>query len=180
MASRVYELTITVPSGTNASNPQVTPWVTEDNVLDSIEVEIPPGHNGLTGIRVMKGDVQILPWSGNTWIVASDYDRVYQVGAFTPTRDVTVQTYNNGTYNHTFFLRMTMSDYVPPGSGSAVTEASAIPLDTGASSPDPLSPDAILGASTAAALANGTVTADEIAPVDNSALIPADTGSVTG
>lgn len=178
-ATRIYPLQLSVPAGTLPSAPQVTPWVTEDNVIVTIELEIPPGHNGLTGIRIMKGDSQLLPFGPNSWIIANDYSRVFPIDDYIPTGDIRVQAYNQGSYPHAFFLRMTMTLYTPLIAGSSPVEASALSLPTGSGVADPLSPDAILGTDTTAALANGLVTADQLLPVS----VPADlsgTSTVTG
>lgn len=173
-ATRIYPLQLSVPAGTLPSAPQITPWVTEDNVIVSIELEIPPGHNGLTGIRIMKGDTQLLPFASNSWIIANDYSRVFPIDDYVPTGDIKVQAYNQGSYPHAFFLRMTMTLYTPLTAGSSPTDANAIPGITESGSSDPLSPDAILGTDTVAALATGEVTADQLLPVN----IPADTSGV--
>lgn len=143
----------------------MTPWVTEDNDVTDIEIEIPPGHNGLTGIRVMKGDVQLLPFGSNSWLIANDYSRVFPVGEFLPTSDVKIQAYNTGSFQHTFYLRMTVVNHtvaqsvVPAGTGAALPFGEIQP------SSDPLSPDALLGPDTAAGLASGDLTAADLVPV---------------
>lgn len=170
MPPRVYNLTFTVPAGTNSFAPLVMPWVTEDNVIQDIELMVPPGHNGLTGIRVSKGDVQLLPWSPNTFIVANNYNRVFAVGAYIPTGDLTVQGYNQGAYAHSFFLRMTVTNRELPAGQSGSLMSQAVLAGTIPVTPDPLSPDAILGPDTAAAITAGNLTAADVAPVDSSNL----------
>lgn len=164
MASRIYAINVTVPAGTPIANPQVTPWVTEDKVITSIEVSIPTGHSGRTGIRIMKGDIQLVPWGVNTWIVGSGIDHDFSVGQYLPTGDVTIQAYNIGTFPHTFYLRMTLEIYRPPPLGAVPVSRTALSAEAVTSPSDPLSPDAILGSDTVTALASGTVTADDLAP----------------
>lgn len=139
-------------------------------MIVDIELEIPPGHNGLTGVRVMKGDTQLVPWGSGTWIVANDYSRVFPVGIYMPTADVTLQGYNTGAYPHSFYLRMTVINYNPQGEVQPASEAGALPSGTPSSSQDPLSPDAIIGPDTVTALSDGTVTADQIAPISSADL----------
>lgn len=166
MSPRIYDIAFTVPAGTPQDSPVSSKWVTEDNVIDNIELEVPPGHNGLTGIRIVKGGVNLIPWSAGTWIVANDYSRVFPVGAYMPTGDLTIQGYNTGAYPHTFYLRMSVSDYNPAVQQAQVSAGPAVPADQIIPSPDPLSPDALLGSDTASALTDGTLTADQVAPVD--------------
>lgn len=166
MATRIYTTSVTVPAGTLQAAPQVTPWVTEDNLINLIELEVPPGHNGLTGIRVMKGDTPLLPWNASSFIVANAYTNSWPVNEYLPTGDVTIQTFNTGAYPHTFYLRMTISDYDKSGGTSAGTPSQAIPSGAITAPPDPLSPDAILGPVVTDQLVNGKVTADELAGVE--------------
>jgi hypothetical protein len=165
MATRIYSIQVTVPAGTLQSAPQVTPWKTEDNLINLIELEVPPGHNGLTGIRVMKGDVPLLPYNTNAFIVANAYVNSWTVNDYLPTGDITIQTFNTGAYAHTFYLRMTVSDWDRSGASNISHESQAIPVGTVTAPPDPLSPDAILGVTTADQLANGQLTADQLQPV---------------
>lgn len=165
MATRVWEISVTVPAGTPRNAPLVTPWLTEDNYLNSIELEVPPGHNGLTGIRVMKGDVSLLPWSIGTFVVANDYTHEFVIGDYVPTADVSIQAFNTGQYSHTFYLRAVISDWDLTGGKTLASPSAALTVGTITASPDPLSPDAILGTDTAALLADGTLTANDLQSV---------------
>lgn len=169
-AARVYETSVMVLAGTVPAAPLSVAWVTEDNDVADIEVEIPPGHNGLTGIRVMKGDVQLLPFGVNTWLIANNYTRVFPVGEYLPTSDVKIQAYNQGLYSHTFYLRMTVTNHVIPVKATAAGATAALGFNGSAASQDPLSPDALLGPDTVTALGSGSITASDLAPVTGSDL----------
>lgn len=164
MAFRTYAISVTVPAGTPIANPQVTPWKTEDKAIVSVELDIPTGHSGRTGIRIMKGDTQLIPWGFNSWIIGSGIDHDFPVGRYTPTGDVSIQAYNIGTFPHTFYLRLTLEDPPRPTPATAPAGSAALSVEAVTSSSDPLSPDAILGSDAASALASGTVTADDLAP----------------
>lgn len=166
MASRIWETQVTVPAGTPQATPLVSAWVTEDNLWNVIELIVPPGHNGLTGIRVMKGDVPLLPYNSASFIVANDYTREFPVNDYVPTGDVTIQTFNTGAYPHTFYLRVTISDWDKSGAGPGAVQSQPISTGTITTSPDPLSPDAILGPVTTDQLVNGQLTADQLAGVE--------------
>ncbi len=176
---RIYPLTVTVPAGTAQATPVSVPWVTEDNTIVDIEVYVPPGHNGLTGIRIMKGDVQLLPFGANSWITANDYYRVFSIGGFVPTSDLKIQAYNTGNYPHSFYLRMGVVLYTPTSAGLGATESSALPLDTSAPASDPLSPDALIGPDATIALTNGIIQPSDLVPLDTST-IPAGNLTATG
>lgn len=152
---RVYEIDVQVPAGTLPSAPLSVPWKTEDGYWHDIELVIPDGHNGTTGVKVLKNDVSIIPWGGSTFIVASGYQRQFPVNGHVNMGDMKIVAYNQGFYNHTFYLRATISNTKLGPAVSTVTEASAIPLTATTASSDPLSPDAILGSDVVTALASG-------------------------
>lgn len=163
--SRVYELIVTVPAGTPIANPVSVPWVTEDAVITDIEVLIPSGPNGTTGVRVMKGDIQLLPWSRSSWIIGNDYNRVFPIGGYLPTSDIKVQAYNIGQNPHNFYLRMTVTDTAAVSSAvqTGVIDLSSLGQTQGTS--DPLSPEAILGTQAIGLLSDGSITAADLAPI---------------
>lgn len=173
MPARIYEFTLTVPAGTLQSAPLTVSANTEDNELVTVELEIPPGHNGLTGTRVTKSGVPLIPFSANSWITANDYVHTFPVGDYVQTADLRLQAYNTGTYPHTFYYRLTYVDYNPTGAGRGPTESDTLPLDTNAAAADPLSPEALLGTGAVAALVAGDITADDLtainAPIDQGA-----------
>lgn len=164
MATRIYTISVTVPSGTQSAAPQVTPWMTEDAWIDTVEIEVPPGHNGLTGIRLVKADTQLLPWGSNTWLIENDYTRVFPIDDYIPVTDLVIQAYNTGSYPHTFYLRMALHSYNPGQQGALASQTGLPEAAPSAVSTDPLSPDQLLGADTADALASGAITAEDVAP----------------
>jgi hypothetical protein len=168
---RVYEITVTVAPGVLPSTPASIPWPTEDNYVTDIEITVPSGHNGLTGIRLMKGDSQLFPWSPGTWVTENDYHRVFPVDGYMATRDLVIQMYNSGVYQHSFYLRMAVRNYLPTVSAPVQSGALDLGVTSTTVSADPLSPDAILGTDTVAALQSGTLTADQLAPPDVSAVV---------
>lgn len=177
--TRVYSLTVAVPAGTPIANPVIVPWITEDAVISDIEILIPSGPNGTTGIRIMKGDVQLLPWSASSWIIGNDYNRTFPIGGYIPTADVKVQAYNIGQNAHNFYLRMSVRSIVQSGAGSGATETDVIDLGTPQGSVDPLSPEVILGTDGVTGLLNGTLSPSDVVPVPPDLTTPSVTDATT-
>jgi len=165
MATRIWETQITVPAGTPIASPVSQSWVTEDALINDIEIEIPPGHNGQTGIEILKGGSPLIPYSAGTWIIANNYSRQFPVNDYVPTADLTIVAYNTGQYPHTFYLRMTVTEYDSTAGGAASALNVPLPIGQDIVSSDPLSPAAILGPDVANALTTGDLTADDVAPV---------------
>ena len=133
---RYYPLTLAIPAGTAAVAPVTQAITLEDASLVDVELVIPPGHSGLTGVRVRMSNQQVLPWGSGSWIVADDYRRVFEVNSEIGRRTVSVQAYNTDIFPHTFDLRFHIrdltsnvdagtpiggtpnpGDIIPPGSG---------------------------------------------------------------
>jgi hypothetical protein len=102
---RYYQETLSVPSGTASAAPVTTAVVLENATLVDVEIIVPPGHQGLTGIRVRMSGQQVLPWANDSWIVADDYRRVFDVDTQIGARAVSLQGYNTDVFPHTFYVR---------------------------------------------------------------------------
>lgn len=107
---RYYQLTPSVSGGTDQTSPTAFLIPTEDAFLVDIEVVIPSGHVGLTGVRVLQSRQQILPWANLSWISGDNYSRVFQVNAEIGADSLSVEAYNEDFNNHTFYLRFHLRD----------------------------------------------------------------------
>lgn len=88
--------------------------------LYQIEIRIPPGHNGTTGLQVTNNGIAIVPW-GNppTWLVDSDRTLTYPVETEVDSQ-LAVVGYNIGAYDHEFYLRFLYSPMTLIDAPSAV------------------------------------------------------------
>ncbi len=84
-----------------------------------MEVRIPPGHAGVTGLALVDSGHFILPFdsAGPVWLVGDDdllqYDYNKELG-----NNIKLATYNTGIYDHTWQVRLIytpMSDYDQTG-----------------------------------------------------------------
>lgn len=130
---RYYPLTIVTPRGTLATAPLVTAAGLIDAILDDVEIQIPPGHSGLTGIALVYAGQQIFPWSAvASWLSADDYVQRFDIGMEVGPQ-LSVRTFNVGASDHTFFLRFKMHDLPASDLGAGSASASG-----GASIPNPV------------------------------------------
>jgi hypothetical protein len=111
------------PKNTPASSPTVTDVPINTCLLWRIEVRIPPGHQGLTGLALVDSGVVIVPFesSSEPWLIGDDDDLRYnydkQLGA-----NVVLWTYNtDDTYQHGWQVRLV---YTP----SSAIEAGGEPV----------------------------------------------------
>jgi hypothetical protein len=114
------------PINTASSSPTVTDVPVNTCQLWRVEVRIPPGHQGLTGLALVDSGVVIVPYesSSQPWLIGDDdlltypYDK--QLGA-----NVVIWTYNvDDTYSHGWQVRLI---YTPSSAINASAEPIVVP-----------------------------------------------------
>lgn len=107
---RYYPLELVVPPQTTEAAPLSTVIPMENSLLVDIEVIIPDGHLGQTGVRILQSQQQILPWGNRSWLRGNGYSRIFQVNEEIGARAMSVQGYNIDFRQHTFLLRFHIRD----------------------------------------------------------------------
>jgi hypothetical protein len=143
---RIYYQTLTVPAGTPITAPVTAAWPLEDNLLKHFTVQVPDGHCGLTGFRVLQAQQQVVPFANNSYIVSNDRTFPFEWDDEITSTGLVLSGYNIDIFPHTFYCTALVTNIPVPGTEppAAVTplEAPSAPIgiDT-----DELTPDAILG-----------------------------------
>ncbi len=120
------------PAGTAASAYTLTPAGIATVLLHSIQVRIPPGHQGTTGIALVDSGSFVIPFSGATpaWLVGDDDDLEYpyerELGA-----NVQLATYNTGTFVHAWQVRMVYTPMSAVGLEAPVIKVGRRPARNG-------------------------------------------------
>lgn len=136
MPFRYYGLEVTTNPQTLASNPLNTSWPLEFAKLVSIEIDVPAGHNGLTGIRFNRSKQQVIPVGNNSFLRLNDRMITVSVDEELTEGGLQVVTYNNDNYIHTHFLRATIANLDAQGqAGPLPTPIIASALLTSAAVP---------------------------------------------
>lgn len=100
-----YPLNPNCPARTPASAPLTTAWPIIQGHLKKIEIQVPAGHHGNTGIRILYENVQIYPWGvTENWLTDSGALRTVEWGDEIQAWALYVQTYNTDTVAHQFRL----------------------------------------------------------------------------
>lgn len=100
---------VTVPSGVQSTAPQVTNLTMPARKVIGIEIVVPDGARGNSGIALGAAGTQIIPSNNNTFIVSNNeiirwgYARGIDSGAWQ------AFTYNVGTFPHTYEIRFLMN-----------------------------------------------------------------------
>jgi len=105
----LYATKITVPANTPETSPVRKEITVEGDVITYVSILIPPGHLGLTGVRVLYGLKQLAPYNEGAWISGDGETIAYEDFIIMPEEeyDLTIEAYNSDdTYDHTFYVRV--------------------------------------------------------------------------
>ena len=94
-------------AGTPASAYTTTAAGIATVLLHRLEVRIPPGHQGLTGIALVDSGLFVIPYhqTGSAWLIGDDDELEYAYGRELGA-NVQLATYNTGTFVHAWQVRM--------------------------------------------------------------------------
>lgn len=109
----IVPFSVTTPAGTAIANPIFTTVPVPRGRLSAVEVQIPPGHAGQTGLRLELARQQIIPFStAASWLLGDDYTHDFPTDVEVD-QGLRVATYNTGQYDHTHYLRLTVWKIAP-------------------------------------------------------------------
>lgn len=109
-ATKYARANFIVTFGVSSAAPTLQQWaLPADIVLDSIEVMIPPGHAGLTGLAISLDGTQIVPWGGS-FLVGDDITRPFDVGMPVNHPLVVAMFNTDDTFQHQFYLTAAYRD----------------------------------------------------------------------
>ena len=95
------------PAGTAVDAYTTTPVGISTVWLWRMEVRIPPGHQGMTGIALVDSGSFVIPYDpgGQAWLIGDDDDLSYDYGRELGA-NVALATYNTGTFVHAWQVRL--------------------------------------------------------------------------
>lgn len=127
MTAYLYVTRFLVPAGTPQTAPLVQPVVLQDLILDTVRVVIPDGHNGTTGIAVLSGGVNIVPYGQGGFLTGNDEPIDFPWGGEITESGLSLAGYNTDIWDHAFLLRWTAHDIGPAGSPVVIVSPQAAP-----------------------------------------------------
>lgn len=107
---RLYFKTVAVPAGTPQAAPVDAPLALEDAQLRGMDITIPDGHNGLTGLRILWSGQQIVPWGNNSFIVANNRTIHVDFNDYITISGVVFEAFNTDVFAHSFYIELTITD----------------------------------------------------------------------
>lgn len=111
LANRPEAFAVTVAPNTPQASATTTSLVVADGYLQRVEITVPDGHNGLTGIRILSSNSQLVPFTQNTYLVANDQTLTFDLVGAIDTGNFQAQAFNGGLFQHTFYVRLFMLDF---------------------------------------------------------------------
>lgn len=111
VANRIESFDVLVPAGTAKSAPQTTSVAFADGQLVRVELDVPSGHNGLTGIQILAATGQFIPYTEGAFLVANDHLFGWDVIGIIDTGSFQARCYNTDVFDHSFHLRFSVLDF---------------------------------------------------------------------
>ena len=125
MARRTFTTRITTPASTTEASPLETAFALPQGTLVTVEVVIPAGHAGLTGIAIDYSGEHIFPWGRGTFLSGDDEVVSMESGHELGGSAITIRTFNaDDTFAHDHLIRFVVTD--PAGEPRARVAALAL------------------------------------------------------
>lgn len=148
-ATEVWAFQVTCPPGVVPSAPQITQLAMPVRTVHRVEVQVPPGPNGLMGFSIGSTGESIIPIVQGTFIVASERVLSWDVADQIESGSWQAIMYNNGVFPHTIYItfEVELPDAPAAGDGVApvvIAPVSATPVTTPVVTTSPLPPVPVL------------------------------------
>lgn len=114
-ASRVELFDVFVPAGTAKASPIEVPCKWNPGELAGLEVFIPDGHNGTTGLKIALAHNPIIPQTQGAWIIGNDEKIEWPLVGYPNTGAWSAFAYNLDLFDHTFHVRFLVADFAYTG-----------------------------------------------------------------
>ena len=105
MATEVHQFSPVVPAGTALDSPVIIALEQANYEIESIDLQVPPGPNGLMGFYIALGDTPWLPFEAGEWIVWNDYADSWKTENQVVNGGWNLVGYNLGNFDHTVYVR---------------------------------------------------------------------------
>lgn len=109
-ANRIEVFDVTVAAGVTATAPTETATAFASGIVTRVEITIPNGHAGLTGIRLAVAHGVVIPNNTGAWIVGNATELGYDLVGQLDSGAWSAFTYNTDVYAHTFHVRFAVLD----------------------------------------------------------------------
>ena len=106
MATEVHQFTATVPASTQVAALYVATFDLDNRVVESIDIEVPPGPVGLMGFYLARSGTQIIPLEQGEYIVWDDRFDTWYLSDYPTAQGWELHGYNlDDAYDHDVIVR---------------------------------------------------------------------------
>lgn len=135
MADRIPAFRVTVPAGTAVAAPVTVDVSFPQATVTEIEIVIPDGHAGFTGLALAQAQQQVIPDNDGNWIISNDEKIRWPVANTLDNGNWQAVMYNTDVYDHSFYVRFLLDNPTAPAATTAF--ATGTPLIVGDAVPSP-------------------------------------------
>lgn len=135
MADRFEIFDVTVTARTAKASAVETGTSFFDGLVTGVEIVIPDGHAGLTGIRLLQAHQQIIPRTFGAFITGNDEVVRWPISNVINNGAWSVQCYNTDIFDHMFHVRYLIDENGLPSAARVPVATS--PLVVGLAYPGP-------------------------------------------
>ena len=126
-ASRLERFDVTAPAGTVATAAIEVPTSWLPGELVGVLLDIPDGHNGLTGIQLALAHQPVIPRTAGAWIIGNDEHLELDTIGYLNTGAWSAFVYNTDIFDHAFHVTFLVADFAfsttPPQPAPIATPA---------------------------------------------------------
>jgi hypothetical protein len=102
---RIEAFQVAVAAGVAAAAPTSTDISFHPGDVVGIEIIVPPGHLGLTGIQLANAHTPIVPYTAGAFIIANDEKIEWALQSGANAGNWQAITYNTDVFPHDFYVR---------------------------------------------------------------------------
>ena len=142
MAERIELRDVTIPAGTTQATPLSVDVSFDPGVVTAVEIVIPDGVAGLSGIQLAQAHQHVIPYAGSAFLVSNDETVKWPLDGYLNTGNWQVIGYNTDVFDHTYHLRFLIDelggvDTTPPSSPLAISPGASEAPSGGAGATEP-------------------------------------------
>lgn len=126
MARQIRSRQVTVPAGTTKAAPATFNVSFPPMTVAEIDVLVPPGSNGTLGFQIASSGIQVIPWNAGEWIVTNNERLAWPTEGYPDSGDWQVIAYNTGMYDHSLWVRFSLSPVAVAVAGPVVVDLGAL------------------------------------------------------
>lgn len=105
MADIIHQFQVSIPAGTTKASPFSKSFSLPSEIIQLIDLDVPPGPGGLMGFYLAASGQQVIPFEMGQYLVWDDREKSWPVENFPTSATWSIVGYNLGVFPHTVVVR---------------------------------------------------------------------------